>query len=777
MGGMDSIIAEFLAESVENLDQLDQDLVSLEKDPSDREIFARIFRAIHTIKGTCGFLAFQKLEGVTHVGESLLSRLRDGTLDLSPEMTTDLLAMIDAVRVILAHIDNTGAEGDDDYSDLVARLQGHDEETADPPDSGPGRSHKKPTKATGTKNPTSKPKKPTPEDSRAAKTKSTRTKKKGPVKKAAATAASTEAEAEPDENENGPENLDLASVPTIADSNIRVDVRVLDHLMNLVGELVLARNQIVQNLVGSVDHRLATSSQRLDTITGELQEAVMQTRMQPISSIWSKLPRFTRDLSLKFDKQVEIQMEGEDTDLDKSIIEAIKGSILHLVRNAVDHGIEKPDDRATKGKPRTGTLRLRAHHEGGNVIIEIRDDGGGLDLDRVLAKAVKAGLVDEAEATGLARREIEAFVFRPGFSTASRVTNISGRGVGLDVVRENIESMGGSIDLQSEPGRSTTFRLKIPLTLAIVSVLLVTADSHQIAIPQASVIELIRIDEKSTGPGIEDLNGVSVFRVRGKLLPLVFLNRELGINHGRGHGAGAIIVVLQGDDRRFGLVVESVEDSQEIVVKPLGKMLSRVPFAGATILGDGQIALILDIFRLGLSAGVISEARAHTVAAQISAAVKERVVRDRLVCIEGADNERMAVEIDLVNRLEQIPRSAIERVGGQMVVQYGEEILQLVDVQQALPERRKKVRSQPAQVVSLTIPVVVCSVAGRRVGLMVHRIADIVEEELKARRPGSRDGVRACAVISERITEVLDLEAVVRMADPEFFDRVMDQES
>jgi two-component system chemotaxis sensor kinase CheA len=385
-------------------------------------------------------------------------------------------------------------------------------------------------------------------------------------------------------------------------------------------------------------------------------------------------------------------------------------------------------------------------------------------------------LVDEADAAGLGRREIESFVFRPGFSTASRVTNISGRGVGLDVVRANIESMGGSIDLQSEPGKSTTFRLKIPLTLAIVSVLLVKADTHQIAIPQASVIELIRIDKKSTGPGIEDLNGVAVFRLRGKLLPLVFLNRELGIDDDWEIGAGANIVVLQGDDRRFGLVVEAVEDSQEIVVKPLGRMLSSVPFAGATILGDGQIALILDVFRLGLAAGVISESRAHTVAAQISAAVKDRAVRDRLVCVEGADNERMAVEIDVVNRLEHLPRTAIERVGGQMVVQYGEEILQLIDVQQALPERRKQVRSQPTQVDGATIPVIVCSVDGRRVGLMVHRIADIVEEELKARRPGSRDGVRACAVISERITEILDLEAIVRMADPEFFDRPMDQE-
>jgi len=773
---MDSIIAEFLAESVENLDQLDQDLVSLEKDPSDREVFTRIFRTIHTIKGTCGFLAFQKLEDVTHVGESLLSRLRDGTLDLRPEITTDLLAMIDAVRAILAKIDSTGAEGDGDYSKLVARLEGYDEETAASPGNKPGGSRGTSKKGIGREKSAAKSKARTPKKSPKAKAESP--KKKAAVKKAATTAKPTEAapSSEPEETEVPADALDLTSVPTVADTSIRVDVRILDHLMNLVGELVLARNQIVQNLAGSANQRLATSSQRLDGITGELQEAVMRTRMQPISSIWNKLPRFTRDLSLKFNKQVEIQMEGEDTDLDKSIIEAIKGSILHLVRNAVDHGIEEPDVRAAKGKPRTGSLRLRAHHEGGNVVIEIRDDGGGLDLDRVLARAVKAGLVDEADAEELSQREIEAFVFRPGFSTASQVTNISGRGVGLDVVRTNVESMGGFIDLQSEPGKSTTFRLKIPLTLAIVSVLLVAAAEHRIAIPQASVIELIRLDEKSPGLGIEDLNGVSVFRLRGKLLPLVFLDHELGVRDGRENGAGSIIVVLQGDDRRFGLVVEAIEDSQEIVVKPLGRMLSGVPFAGATILGDGQIALILDIFRLGLAAGVISEARAHTVAAQISAAVKERRDRARLVCIEGADDERMALEFDFVNRLEHIPRSAIERVGDQMVVQHGEEILQLADLRQALPERRKEVRNPSTPVDDTTVPVIVCSVAERRIGLIVHRIADIVEEELKARRPGSRDGVRGCAVIQERITEILDLEAIVRLTDPDFFDRAMDQE-
>ncbi len=766
MGGMDSIVAEFLAESFENLDLLDQDLVSLEKHPDDREVFARIFRTIHTIKGTCGFLAFQKLEAVAHVGESLLARLRDGSLSLRPEITTDLLVMIDAVRTILANIDRTGNEGETNYTDLIARLQAFETSeksigTADPasapasPAAG-GSTAKKKTPAA--KKTTSRPAKTT-----------AATKGKGPRSTRPTNAAPPPA-ADP-ESSDGSETLELTSLPAAVESNIRVDVRVLDHLMNLVGELVLARNQLVQRLAGGNDTRLASSAQRLDSITGELQEAVMRTRMQPIRSIWQKLPRFVRDLAHNFGKEVEIEMEGEETDLDKSVIEAIKGSLLHLVRNSVDHGIEAPDVREAQGKPRAGTLRLRAHHEGGNVVIEVRDDGRGLDRQRILERAVAAGLVDQEKAEGLPTREIESFVFQPGFSTAAKVTNISGRGVGLDVVRANVESLGGSIELQSEAGESTTFRLKIPLTLAIVTVLLSSAGKHRIAIPQASVVELVRLDGSGEGLGIEDLNGVPVYRLRGKLLPLVYLNHELDITREAPATSTVNIVVLQGDDRRFGLIVDSIEDSQEIVVKPLGHLLAGVPFAGATILGDGQIALILDVFRLGLAAGVVSETRAHSIASQVSSAVAERQHKARLVALQGPGDERMAIDFEAVTRLEHFSRAAIEWVGDRQVVQYGELILQLIDLQSALPERRERARDSVVSLDDQTVPVVVCTVNGRLVGLIAHRIIDIVEESLKARKAGSREGVRACAVIQDRVTEILDLEKVVRLSDPEFFER------
>lgn len=778
MGGMDSIIAEFLAESAENLDQLDQDLVSLEKHPDDREVFARIFRTIHTIKGTCGFLAFGKLESVTHIGESLLSRLRDGSLTLRPEITTDLLAMIDAVRTILANIDRSGAEGDDDFSDLIARLRRFDEQAES--------ARTAPPEAGSTAAPADKGN--TPGSGEAADDSPPGPKKARKPRTKAAPRAGAQSSQRPgraqgpepaDEAEavDGTEALEPAAVPTAAETNIRVDVRVLDHLMNLVGELVLARNQLIQHLSGSSDARLAASSQRLDSITGELQEAVMRTRMQPISSIWQKLPRYVRDLSRTFAKEVEIEMEGEDTDLDKSIIEAIKGSLLHLVRNAIDHGIESPELRASRGKPRVGTLRLRAHHEGGHVVIEVRDDGAGLDHERILQKALAAGLVAENELAELDHGRIESFVFRPGFSTAGAVTNISGRGVGLDVVRSNVESLGGSIELRSEPGVSTTFRVKLPLTLAIIPVLLVAARGHRIAIPQASVVELVRIAADGSELGIEDLNGVAVYRLRGKLLPLVFLNRELGIDSGPAAEGAGYIVVLQGDDRRFGLVVDAIEDSQEIVVKPLGRMFADAPFAGATILGDGQIALILDVFRFGLAAGVVSESRAHTIASQISSAVSERGQRARLVYLQGRNDERLAVEFEAVTRLEHFSRSSIEWIGDRQVVQYGDRILRLVNLQQVLPERRVVARDAASDSDGDTVPVVVCTVGGRLVGLVVHRIVDIVEESLKARRAGSREGVRACAVIKDRVTEIIDVEKVVQLADPGFFERQPDGEA
>ncbi|MCD4748447.1 MAG: chemotaxis protein CheA [Thermoanaerobaculales bacterium] len=786
MGGMDEIIKEFLAESAENLDQLDQDLVSLEKSPDDREVFARIFRTIHTIKGTCGFLAFGKLEEVTHSGETLLSHLRDGLLKLSPEITTTLLAMIDAVRAILSRIEQDGGEGDQDYKSLIADLQRLNQEVdvkkkigSDPEEAGSRPSPSKINRADDSDKKRAAPqpeKKPVKPKKKAAPRR--KAKKPSPAnlelsQQAPATPDPTEMESAPDDTGKEP-GVEAPAASTLGENSLRVDVGALDRLMNLVGELVLARNQILRQTKNCEDAALVGAAQRLHGVTTELQEAVMKTRMQPIRFIWKKFPRFVRDLAQRFDKQVEITMEGQDTELDKAVIEAIKGSLLHLVRNSVDHGIESPEVRIARGKNPAGTLRLRAHHEGGNVLIEVGDDGGGIDHEAVLERGLSAHLLTPAEAKKMKPAQIEGLLFRPGFSTADKVTNVSGRGVGLDIVLNNIEAIGGSVEIQSEPGLSTSFRLKIPLTLAIIPILLVSTGGRRFAIPQVSVVELLRLDPETDDLGVEDLNGVPVYRLRGLLLPLLYLDRELNLpQSGKKSGRAVNIVVLQGDDRRFGLVVDVVEDSQEIVVKPLGRLLGSLPYAGTTILGNGEVALILDVLRLGLAAGVVSESRTHMASETDSTLLGGDAERTMLLYLLGPNDERMALDFACVDRLEFIPIARIERVGGLPVVQYRNEILQLVFVDETLPERRTDVRRTVETPDLDAVQVVVCSIDGYRIGLVVFRILDILSQSLDVTRPASREGVEACVVIKERVTEVIDLRTLIQLSDPTFFDRAV----
>lgn len=729
MGDMDAVVREFLAESFENLDQLDRDVVALEENPSDREIFGRIFRVVHTVKGTCGFLAFHRLEAVTHAGESVLARLRDGSLELEPEITEVLLHLFDAVRTMLGEIDRTGSEGDNDYPDLIADLErwGKPQTTGE----------------VGEFDDASRPVTEANDDHEAE--------------------SSSAADGVDDSDDRHP--VDAPAVPTAGETSLRVDVRVLDHLMNLVGELVLARNQILQLAPEAADPQLGATAQRLDGLTGALQDAVMRTRMQPIRSIWSKLPRFVRDLAVASGKKVELRMSGQDTDLDKSVIEAIRASLLHLVRNAVDHGLETPEVRAAAGKPETGRLTLAAAHEGGNVVIEVSDDGGGLDHEAILRRAVEIGAIRPDEAPTLSDREIELLVFRPGFSTARKVTEVSGRGVGLDVVRNSIESIGGSVEIRSESGQSTSFRLKIPLTLAIVPVLLVRCRGARFAVPQVGVVELVRLERDEGSLGVEQLHGVPVFRLRDQLLPLVDLASELGV--GDSASMTGTIVVLQTSERLFGLVVEAVDDSQEIVVKSLGRLLTGLPYVGATILGDGSVALILDVVQLGLAAGVVTDARqrAGTFDDTVDTAEPTGAAAETLLCLRGPDDERYALPFEHVLRLEAVQASRVETLGGRPVFQYRGEILNLVELEQVLPERRRERRTPLEPDASGSLQVVVCELNGRHLGLVVHRILDIIHERLPDRQEASRDGVSACVVLRDRVTEILDLEAVAALAE------------
>ncbi len=889
------IVKEFLIESHENLDRLDRDVITLEQDPGSQETLASVFRTIHTIKGTSGFLAFNQLEALTHAGESLLARLRDGLLALNPEITTALLSMVDAVRQMLASIEATGSEGERNDGELIAtltRLQGEEKVPGAVP---------VPEKPSAPEKPGA-PAEPSPASAPNV----------GDIlMKAGKARVSQVWEAVEQQQAGDPRRIGEILVekgavkpqdvldalhaqqpgrgPSASDSTIRVDVGLLDRLMNRVGELVLLRNQIVQFTNSAEDSALQGTSQRLSLLTTELQESVMKTRMQPIGNIWSKFPRTVRDVALGCGKQVGIEMEGKETELDKTIIEAIKDPLTHLVRNAVDHGIEVPEVRRAAGKPAEGRLLLRAFHEGGQVNIEITDDGAGLDYEKIRDKAVEKALVSADQAARMTEREIANLIWLPGFSTAEKVTNVSGRGVGMDVVKTNIEKIGGTVDVQSRPGLGSTVRMKIPLTLAIIPALIVTAAGDRYAIPQVSLLELVRLEGEQSRKAIEQVNGAPVYRLRGKLLPLVYLNVELKVDgqqegagtnrkaragdpdfsavrdqhrqwidrlqhvlngngsltaqeagshetcalgkwiyatgvkeHGaiddmhvlekvhkdfhhavrnvlllRSQGEGSLahqelntvertsrrimelttsveqkileseninIVVLQADDRQFGLVVDEINDTEEIVVKPVGKQLKSVnTYAGATIMGDGRVALILDVLGLAQRANVVSEVRDRAMTekeAKQALGAAGGSQRNAVLLFEYGENRRMAVDLSLVARLEEFPGDSVERAGGHEVVQYRGQIMPLVRVSEVLESHRVK----GAEAGQESLHVVVYADQGRSVGLVVDRILDIVEESFLVERQTGRPGVLGSAVIQKRVTDLLDVPGLILSA-------------
>jgi len=759
------IIKEFLIESYENLDRLDRELVTLEKDSANRDTLASIFRTIHTIKGTSGFLAFGKLEAVTHVGENLLARLRDGQLVWNPELTTALLAMVDAVRQMLASIEATGNEGDRNDSELIATLtrlqQSAGEQAAKPsqPEAPKAAEAAKPAQL----DPVSSESAVVPDAAPHADL--------GPVEHQQAEEVPSHELVKHQESREAQNSPQAPRGQSASDSTIRVDVSLLDQLMNLVGELVLARNQILQFTNSTEESGLLATSQRLNLITTELQEGVMKTRMQPIGNIWSKFPRTVRDVAVGCGKQVRIEMEGKETELDKTIIEAIKDPLTHLVRNSVDHGIERPEVRQAAGKDPEGRLFLRAFHEGGQVIIEITDDGAGLDQKKILNKAIQKGLVSADQAARLSDREVTNLIFLPGFSTADKVTNVSGRGVGMDVVKTNIEKIGGTVDVQSRPGHGSTVRMKIPLTLAIIPALIVTSAGDRYAIPQVSLLELVRLEGEQARKGIELVNGAPVHRLRGRLLPLVYLNRELKVDETSLHGDKTervtSIVVLQADDRQFGLVVDEINDTEEIVVKPLSKQLKSInTFAGATIMGDGKVALILDVLGVAQCANVVSEARDRGMTdkdgrhAQNSA---DGSGRNSVLLFQYGENGRMAIDLSVVARLEEFSRETIEIAGDQEAVQYRGQIMPLIRVSDVLQTKHKK--ASPSGESSLHV--VVYAAQGRSVGLVVDRILDIVEESFVIQRQTGRKGVLGSAVIQQRITDILDVPEVIASAGGE----------
>lgn len=775
---IDDIVKDFVIDSYENLERIDRELVLLEQQPEATDIITRIFRSIHTIKGVCGFLSYNKLRGVCHAGESLLSCLRDGRLRLNVEIADALLAMVDAIRQILSCIETARNEGDQEYAPLIGRLT-RLYEAAPPPSANPTPRPKM------TKLPTSRPAHGAPVDTGAA---------AEPLIPAPTTTAISGVAAPPASTESAPAQASLATVETpsavhlshpvtgtpdvpekgqtLWDKGIRVDIDLLDRLMTLVGELVLARNQILQYTTEQRGGVFGAASQRLDVITTELQEGVMKTRMQPIGTIWSRFPRLVRDVAVACGKDVRVEMEGMDTELDKTLIEAIKDPLTHLVRNSVDHGIEAPGARVAAGKPREGRLTLSAFHEGGFVNIEITDDGAGINFERVKAKAVAMGLIHADQAPRLSYKEVINLLFLPGFSTAERITDISGRGVGMDVVKTNIERIGGTIDIDTQVGRGTKMTVKVPLTLAIIPALMVVCDNDRFAIPQSSLLELVRLDGSEIKDRIELIHGTPVYRLRNHLLPLIYLKEQLGLTEDA-HSqevASLNIVVLQAAGRHFGLIVDAVRDTEEIVVKPLAKQLQGIGcYAGATILGDGAVALILEVLGLAQKANVLSKVQERETNDAPAAATNQAGEQQTVLLFRAPAGHQMAVPLHQVARLEAFPRATLEHAGGYEMVQYRGEILRLVHLTEVLPEYRAL---DGDATLSELLHVVVYSHAGRSVGLVIGYILDIVDAPLHMQVAGARLGVQGTTVVGGRITEMLHVDDIVRSIYPGFFEPV-----
>ncbi len=758
---MDDLLQDFLTETTESLAEADLALVKLEQEPGDTATLSLIFRLVHTIKGTCGFLGLPRLEKVAHSAENVLGRVRDGALTATPDLITGVLLALDRIKAIVAELAASGHEPAGDDTALIANLdaisEGKQPAEAKPAPPAPAPSPSPPP-----------PPKPVLVSS-------------APPEPVVLVEAPVVAPAEAAPAEAGGSDASPAS------QTIRVGVDVLENLMTLVSELVLTRNQLLQ-LARHQDNSAFTGPlQRLSHITSDLQEGVMKTRMQPIGIAWNKLPRIVRDLSRELGKKIDLVMIGAETELDRQVLELIKDPLTHMIRNSGDHGLETPAERRAAGKSETGRITLNAFHEGGHIVIEINDDGRGLPVDRIKAKVLSKGLATEAELAAMSDEAIQRFIFRAGFSTAAAITAVSGRGVGMDVVKTNIERIGGTIDLKSKPGEGTIFTIKIPLTLAIVSALIVQAAEERFAIPQISVVELVRAREggtpppndatnpDSTGSRVERINGVPVLRLRERLLPLVGLDELLQLSpiaappkpHANVENSLTIIVVQVGPNQ-MGLIVDRVFDTEEIVVKPVAPVLRHISmFSGNTILGDGSVIMILDPSGIARASGVAGSGESRTSNAQPALAVvgtSSETDRTAMLLFRTGTDDINAVPLGLVARLENFERSRIEVAAGNPVTQYRGRLMRLVPMSGLLD------LSKELQSVLVFTDTQQGQSGDRRMGLVVDEIVDVVEDYLNIELSGAREGILGTAIIAGRATDVIDTSYWLTQADPNWFD-------
>ena len=852
---MDDLLSEFLTETSENLAVLDVELVKLEQNPNDKDLLGNIFRLVHTVKGTCGFLGLPRLESVAHAGENVLGKVREGELEVSPAAVSLILACLDRIRSIMGDLEATGHEPEGEDSELIKQLNAFAEGGAAPA------SAAAPAKAPAPAKAAEAPKAETPKAETPASTASIYEQVGGmgtidavvevafgrfvgdlrmkhlfdgvsidqmqgqmrdymaklcggpnsggtspligrgfadpqfdaacghiqaalnalDVPSATATmimgmifasrdevTGGSEAPQAPQAaepvaavEEPAPAPAKAAPKPAaakrdsdsetkesaVANQSIRVNVELLENLMTMVSELVLTRNQVLQILRKQKDSEFAAPLQRLNHVTSELQEGVMKTRMQPIGNAWAKLPRLVRDLSLEVKKKVDLVMIGQETELDRQVLEMIKDPLTHMVRNSADHGLETPEERRRAGKPETGKVTLNAYHEGGHIIIEISDDGKGLPLDKIKAKILQNGLATEAELENMSDQQIQQYIFKAGFSTAAKVTSVSGRGVGMDVVRTNIEKIGGTVEMRSVEGKGTTFSIKIPLTLAIVSALIVECCGERFAIPQISVVELVRASANSELK-VEKIKDTPVLRLRNKLLPLVSLREKLQLQATDTKAEDdTFIVVTQVGTYNFGIMVDRVFDTEEIVVKPVAPILRHIEmFSGNTILGDGSVIMILDPNGIAAASGQMGIGDHDATESQ---AVKSRAHGEQavpLLLFRAGPGAPKAVPLALVARLEELERKTIEYSNDRWVVQYRGQLMPLVPL-------------DPSQTVSTgegRQPVLVFSDREHTMGLIVDEIVDIVEAKLNVDLAAELPGRIGSAIITGQATDIID---------------------
>ncbi len=783
---MDDLIGEFITETSESLAVLDSELVKLEQNPNDQNILGNIFRLVHTIKGTCGFLGLPRLESVAHAGENVLGKIRDGEIVVTGEAISIVLEALDCIKSLIDYLSENGAEPEGEDNDLKKRLNAF----ADSNGAGAGAPAAAATPAPAAA-PATAEEMMAPDERKI--TSSTSQAEMDELERAFATAAVPEgmdftkapeidwdavnaqyaASASEPAPAPAPAQAQASSVPAISEKakekaikqgldteakeggggvtqSIRVNIDVLENLMQMVGELVLTRNQLMQVVRHRDDRELKGPLHQLSQITSELQEGVMKTRMQPIGNAWSKFPRLIRDLSNELHKKIDLKMIGEATELDRQLLEMIKDPLTHMVRNSCDHGLEPPADRRAAGKPETGTVTLSAFHEGGHIVIEIADDGRGLPIDKIKQKILDKGMATASELETMSDDAVMQYIFKPGFSTAEKVTSVSGRGVGMDVVRTNIEKIGGTVTMSSAWGRGSTFHIKIPLTLAIVSVLLVEAAGQKFAVPQLNVLELVRIGSESEY-AVENINGSRLLRLRDKLLPLLSLKTTLGLPHvekldaieGEDNEPESYVVVVRIGSNDFGLVVDRIHDTEEIVVKPVSRLLSELDvYSGNTILGDGSVIMILDPGGLGKALGDIDNSSNRE---EASAAGSGQEKMANFLVFKAAGDSPKAVPLELVSRLEEIHTDKVEHSAGDPVVQYRGDLMRL----RTLPGM-----DMPT---SGLFDVIVFTYDGKTVGLVVEDIVDIQQAPLAMTVAGNQQEYLGSIVIAGKTTDVVDV--------------------